>query len=68
MPEPMPANSDEVHRRVMEELRSMTDEEYAQALKDAGILDANGNIAPRYRGGLSEAEQKRLAALDGNGQ
>jgi hypothetical protein len=37
-------------------------------MKDAGIVDANGNIAPRYRGGLSESEQKRLAALDGNGK
>jgi hypothetical protein len=68
MPEPIPTTVEEASRRVLAKLDAMTQEEAVQTLKDDGILDANGNIAPRYHGGLSEAEQKRLAALDGNGR
>lgn len=68
MPEPIPTEVQEASRRVLAELDAMSLEERLQTLKDDGILDANGNIAPRYRGGLSEAEQNRLAALDDNGR
>jgi hypothetical protein len=39
----------EILQRVSEDLRKMTPAEFREALMDAGIIDAEGNLTPPYQ-------------------
>jgi hypothetical protein len=38
-----------IMQRISDRLKKMTPEEFRESLKRAGIIDADGNLAPQYR-------------------
>ncbi|MFT4976089.1 MAG: Na+-translocating ferredoxin:NAD+ oxidoreductase RnfC subunit [Myxococcota bacterium] len=44
-----------VLQRALDNWRTMSHEERLEELKEAGILDANGNLAPRHRDDVEAA-------------
>ena len=44
---------------VVERVQAMTPEQFARSLKDAGILDENGNLAEKYRQPSKRRKKKK---------
>ncbi len=51
-----------LEQRALERLEAMSLEQRVQLLKDAGILDDNGNLAPFYRPTGKKAPNRRASA------
>lgn len=55
---------EKLHEQALERFKEMTPEERAQLLKRAGILDAEGHLAERYRPPDATPQTQQRQATD----
>ena len=55
----LPSDEAKVHAKIMEELKTMTPEEFSETLVDAGICTEDGELTEHYRDNGDEDEPMR---------